>query len=87
MKKEDWIRKLTSRKFWLAIAGLVVGAVNFLQHPSTDAEAITSLILALGSVVAYIIAEGLVDAARESGDAYIVDQEVHPPEDPPIIKY
>jgi hypothetical protein len=82
MKKEDWIRKLTSRKFWLAIAGLVVGAVNFLQHPSTDAEAITSLILALGSVVAYIIAEGLVDAARESGDAYIVDQEAHPPEDP-----
>ena len=37
MKKEDWIRKLTSRKFWLAIAGLVVGLVGFIQHPSTDA--------------------------------------------------
>jgi hypothetical protein len=80
MSKQDWIRKLTSRKFWLALAGLVTGIVGFLQHPSTDAETITSLILALGSVVAYIIAEGLVDAARENGDAYIVEPEERPPE-------
>ena len=82
MKKEDWIRKLTSRKFWLAIAGLVVGLVGFIQHPSTDAEAITSLIMALGSVVAYIIAEGLVDAARESTTLYVDEPEEHPPENP-----
>ena len=81
MNKQDWIRKITSRKFWLAIAGLVVGAVNFLQHSTSDAEAITSLILALGSVVAYIVAEGLVDAARENGDAYIVEPEEKPPEE------
>lgn len=81
MTKQDWIRKLTSRKFWLALAGLVTGIVGFLQHPTTDAEIITSLILALGSVVAYVIAEGLVDAAREGGDAYIVEPEEHPPEE------
>lgn len=81
MTKQDWVRKLTSRKFWLAIAGLVVGLVGFIQKPSTDAEAITSLIMALGSVIAYIIAEGLVDAARESGDtAVIVQPEEKPPE-------
>lgn len=81
MNKEDWIRKLTSRKFWLAIAGLVVGAVNFLKQPTTDAEAITSLILALGSVIAYIIGEGLIDAARENADTYIMEPEEKPPED------
>lgn len=81
MKKEDWLRKLTSRKFWMAIAGLVVGAVNFLKQPTSDAEAITSLILALGSVVAYIIGEGLIDAAREQGEAYIVEPEEKPPEE------
>lgn len=81
MNKEDWIRKLTSRKFWLAVAGLVVGALNFLKNPTTDAETITSLILALGSVVAYVIAEGLVDAAREGGEAYIVEPEEKPPEE------
>lgn len=80
MSKEDWVRKLTSRKFWLALAGLVTGIVGFLQHPTTDAQAITALIMALGSVVAYVIAEGLVDAARENGDAYIVEPEEKPPE-------
>ena len=80
MTKEDWIRKLTSRKFWLALAGLVTGMVGFLKNPTTDAEAITSLIMALGSVIAYIIAEGLVDAARESGDVYVAEPEEKPPE-------
>lgn len=80
MTKEDWIRKLTSRKFWLAIAGLVTGIIGFLKSPTTDANAITSLIMALGSVVAYCIAEGMIDAARESGDAYYVEPEEKPPE-------
>jgi len=80
MKKEDWIRKLTSRKFWLALAGLITGIVGFIRNPSTDAEAITSLIMALGSVVAYIVAEGLVDAARESTTLYVDEPEEHPPE-------
>ena len=81
MTKEDWIRKLTSRKFWLAVAGLVTGIIGFLRNPSTDAESITSLIMALGSVVAYCISEGLVDAARENGDQYIVEPEEKPPEE------
>ena len=81
MTKEDWIRKLTSRKFWLAIAGLVTGIVGFLKNPTTDTEVITSLILALGSVIAYVIAEGMVDAARENGDQFIVEPEEKPPEE------
>lgn len=80
MKKEDWIRKLTSRKFWLAVAGLITGIVGFLKNPTTDAEVITSLILALGSLTAYIVAEGLVDASREGGDQFIVEPEAKPPE-------
>lgn len=89
MTKEDWIRKLVSRKFWMALAGLVTGLVAFLQHPTTDAQAITSLIMAFGSVVAYIIAEGLVDAAHVNDDdlyEYIVDPEgveIEPEEKPP----
>lgn len=65
MKKEDIIRKLTSRKFWLALAGLVTGIISFLKQPTTDAQTITALILSLGSVVAYCVAEGLVDANRQ----------------------
>lgn len=80
MTKQDWIRKITSRKFWLALAGLITGIVNFLKAPTSDAETITSLILALGSVVAYIIAEGLVDAAREGTTLYLDEPEAKPPE-------
>lgn len=81
MNKQDWIRKLTSRRFWMALAGAIVGIVNFLKNPTSDAETITSLVLALGSIVAYIISEGLVDAAREGADTYIVEPEERPPEE------
>lgn len=64
MRKIDWISKLTSRKFWVALAALVAGLIAFMKNPSTDVEKITSLILAMGAVVAYVVGEGLVDAAR-----------------------
>jgi len=55
-------QKLTSRKLWVAVAGLVAGIITLVQ-PGTDTSQITGVILALGSVVAYIVGEGLVDAA------------------------
>ena len=58
----DWKTKLSSRKFWVAVAGLIAG-VTALFSPQTDTSQITGVILALGSVVAYIVGEGLVDAA------------------------
>ena len=58
----DWKAKLSSRKFWVAVSGLVVGVIA-LFHPGTDASQITGVIMALGSVVAYIVGEGMVDAA------------------------
>lgn len=81
MNKEDWVRKLTSRKFWAAIAGFVTGLVVFLKNPTTDAQAITALIMSMGTLIAYIVGEGLIDAAREGGEAYIVEPEEHPPEE------
>ena len=81
MTKEDWIRKLTSRKFWLAVAGLVAGIIAFVHSPSGSSEAITSLIMSFGSVVAYIVGEGLADAAGAQSDiVYIPQEEEKPPE-------
>lgn len=91
MTKQDWIRKLTSRKFWMALAGLVAGLVAFFKNPTTDGEAITALIMALGSVIAYCVGEGLADAAGAHADqtvTYITsdDWEIetdaeHPPDE------
>ena len=61
----DWKRKLTSRKLWVAVAGLVIGAITLFQG-DTSVESITGVIMALGSVVGYIFGEGLVDAANKN---------------------
>lgn len=62
----DWRKKLTSRKFWIALAGLAVGITKLLS-PGTETAQITGVVMALGSVVAYIAGEGLVDAAGTAG--------------------
>ena len=61
----DWKKKLTSRKFWVAVAGLVSGLIVALDGDAETAETISGLILQAASVMSYIIAEGLVDANRE----------------------
>ena len=76
----DWKRKLCSRKLWMAIIGFVTGLVVYLGESVEQAEKLGALILSAASVLAYILGEGLIDAARESGDTYIVPEEEHPPE-------
>lgn len=63
MKKIDWVRKLTSRKLWAAVGSFVSLLIVALGYSEDTAVQITSLIMAGASVIAYIIGEGLVDAA------------------------
>ena len=81
MTKEDLIRKLTSRKFWAAIVGFVTGLLIYLGKSEAETAQIGALIMSAASVVAYIVGEGLIDAAREGADTWIVDDEAHPPEE------
>ena len=62
--KIDWKRKLTSRKLWLAVAGLVSGLVVTFCGAEAG-EAVSGAIMSAASVVAYIIGEGLTDAANK----------------------
>ena len=58
----DWKRKLTSRKFWAAVADFV-GMLLIALHVADDtATQVTALIMAGAGVVAYILGEGLADA-------------------------
>lgn len=60
----DWKRKLTSRKFWLAVIGLVSGLLMAFKIDAETVETVSGVVMAFGSVVAYIIGEGLTDAAN-----------------------
>ena len=67
MKGIDWKKKLTSRKFWAAVAGFV-GPLLIAFGASEDvATEVTALIMSGAAVIAYIIGEGLADAAGASG--------------------
>ena len=63
MKKEDIIRKLTSRKFWLAMAAFITELILALKGDAETAETISGMIMAGATVIAYIVGEGLIDTA------------------------
>lgn len=58
----DWKRKLTSRKFWAAVVGFVTPLLLAFGMADAAVTQVTSIIMAGGTLVAYIIAEGMVDA-------------------------
>lgn len=64
MKKIDWVRKLTSRKLWTAVASFVSMMIVATGGAENTATQVTALIMAGASVVAYIIGEGLTDSAN-----------------------
>lgn len=68
MTKADIIRKLTSRKLWVAVAGFVSGLIVALDGNAEVAETVSALILQGASVLGYLIAEGLADSAAAGGD-------------------
>lgn len=65
MDIEQIVRKLTSRKLWLAVAGFVSGLLVAFKVDAETIETISGLIMSGASVIAYIVAEGLVDAENK----------------------
>lgn len=64
----DWKRKLTSRKFWAAVAEFVTMLIIALNGTQETATQVAALIMAGAGVIAYIVGEGLADAAGAAGN-------------------
>lgn len=60
----DWKRKLTSRKFWAAVAGFVTGIIIFVTSEDKSPEKLTAVIMSAGSLIGYIIGEGIADGGH-----------------------
>lgn len=58
----DWKRKLTSRKFWMAVVAFITPLLLAFGVAESDVAQVTAIIIAGADVIAYIIAEGMVDA-------------------------
>jgi len=66
--KIDWKRKLSSRKFWAAVGGVVAAVLAFVGASDAVTTQVTAIISAAGVLIAYILAEGFADAAHAGDD-------------------
>lgn len=71
MNKIDWKRKLTSRKLWVALIGFVTALLAAFKVEREVAVQVATVIMAFATLISYILAEGFVDASRESGDIIV----------------
>lgn len=76
MKQINWVRKLTSRKLWMAVASFISMMIVTMGGTEDIATQVTALIMAGASVIAYIIGEGLTDAASTSAENIIETEEL-----------
>lgn len=56
------MKKLTSRKLWMAIAGIATGLAMVLGVDGGDISNVAGAVTAVASVITYIITEGRIDA-------------------------
>lgn len=64
MKNINWIRKLTSRKFWCAVVGFVTPTMLAFGATDSQVTQVAAIIMAGGTLIAYIIGEGMADAGN-----------------------
>lgn len=71
----DWKRKLSSRKFWVAVVAFVSAILIAFNVPEGSVEQITSIIMSFATLIAYIFAEGFVDAASKDIEVEVLEDE------------
>lgn len=62
MNPIDWKRKLSSRKLWAAIAGVITGLAMVFKLDESTISSVAGAVVSVASVVSYIVTEGKVDA-------------------------
>ncbi|MCL2814384.1 MAG: hypothetical protein FWD23_07275 [Oscillospiraceae bacterium] len=58
-------RKLSSRKFWCAVAAYITSLLTAFNFPEGEVARVVLIISGIGALVAYIFGESIVDAANK----------------------
>ena len=77
----DWKTKLSSRKFWAAVVNFITQLLIVFRLSESEAAQIAAVIMAGAGVIAYIVGEGLADAAGAKADVYVMQDELTEPPD------
>lgn len=68
------IKKLTSRKFWLAIISIVMGIMGIFNFSDHEIAATAGYLTALIPTIIYIIMEGKIDLAAIESAANVISK-------------
>lgn len=64
MNQVNWKQKLSSRKLWAAVVGVIVGLAAAFGISENEYAQIVGVVGSVVSVVSYIFGESAVDAAH-----------------------
>lgn len=81
------LRKLSSRKLWAAVAGIVTGLAMVFGLDESVVTSVAGAVVSLASVVTYIITEGKVDAESVKQAIIAVEEAVEVLDDAEQQKY
>lgn len=59
----NWKRKLSSRKFWMAVSGVIISVMVIFNAPEDSQEKVAGLIASTAVLSSYIFMEGSTDKA------------------------
>ena len=76
MNKINWKEKLASRKFWAAVVAFITTLLLAFGVSEDATTQVAGIITSGASLIAYILAEGWVDASRSSAVPGIILEEV-----------
>lgn len=75
-------QKLSSRKFWAMVAGVVTGVTTLFALDQNVVNVVSGAVVALGSVIVYVVTEGKIDAAAVGNAAQKVQDAIDAVTDP-----
>lgn len=79
----NWKVKLSSRKFWVAVINFITNLLVAFNVPDNEIAQISAIIMAGAGLIAYVLAEGFIDAeATKPVEFYAPLEEVEPSKNP-----